>query len=244
MFYTISKILWLAIAPTNALVLLTTAVAIWAALRKSKFAAWLAVICLFGLVLGSFTPVGIWLMVPLENRFPQWQIGSEGAPDGIIAIGGDSGEGILALLELSRSFPQARLVLSGEGDRIFANEPILDTFTRLGGDPARLILETRSRTTFENAAFSRRLINPLPGERWLLLTSALHMPRAVGCFRRAGFHIETYPVVFKTRTVSSSFFEKATGSAALSQIDAATKEWLGLLVYWLTGKTNALFPAP
>src|SRR5262249_5963192 len=80
------------------------------------------------------------------------------------------------------------------------------------------------------------LLKPKPSERWLLVTRALHMPRAVGCFRAAGFQVEPYPVEFK-----QAF---APGSEALNDLDKAAKEWIGLAAYRLMGKTDALFPGP
>ena len=55
-------------------------------------------------------------------------------------------------------------------------------------------MERRSRNTQENAEFSKALVAPKEGERWLLVTSAFHMPRSVGLFRKAGFAVEPYPV--------------------------------------------------
>ena len=63
---------------------------------------------------------------------------------------------------------------------------------------SRLTLEDRSRNTIENAVYSKALAQPKPGERWLLVTSALHMPRAMGAFRQAGFAVEAYPVDYQT----------------------------------------------
>ena len=76
MFYSISKAIWPVVAPTNALILITAAATIWAVLRVSKWAAWLAVIGACALIVGCFTSVGYWLTRPLENRFPQWEAGS------------------------------------------------------------------------------------------------------------------------------------------------------------------------
>jgi uncharacterized SAM-binding protein YcdF (DUF218 family) len=64
------------------------------------------------------------------------------------------------------------------------------------------------------------------------------MPRAVGCFRAAGFEVEPYPVAFQLFTAD------VTGPIALYQLDAAAKEWIGLIAYRLMGRTDALFPAP
>ena len=92
--------------------------------------------------------------------------------------------------------------------------------------------------------YSAALLKPKPSERWLLVTSAMHMPRAVGCFRAAGFQVEPYPVEFMTRGPSGLFALFATGSSALIQFDRAAKEWIGLIAYRLMGKTDALFPGP
>jgi uncharacterized SAM-binding protein YcdF (DUF218 family) len=238
MFYPISKAIWLVAAPTNALILITAAATIWAALRVSKWAAWLAVIGAWALVIGSFTPVGYWLTLPLENRFPQWEAGSQPIVDGIIMLGGEAGERITILAELTRDFPQARLVYSGPGENRDA-EALLKKFARLGGDRELLTMEGRSRNTFENAVYSRELIKPNSTERWLLVTAALHMPRAIGCFRRVGFKVEAYPILYTTgdRTRLQTAFGRGS-------LDAAMKEWIGLIVYRLTDKTNQLFPAP
>ncbi len=83
---------------------------------------------------------------------------------------------------------------------------------------------------------------PKPGERWLLVTSAYHMPRAVGAFRKVGFEVEAYPVDYRTHgNLWIPFDDAASG---LRRTDTATREWVGLLVYWLTGKSSALFPRP
>jgi len=69
------------------------------------------------------------------------------------------------------------------------------------------------------------------------------MPRAVGCFRVAGFQVEPHAVEFTT-SWSHPFAGYVPGSAALSQLDTAAKEWIGLVAYRLMGKTDALFPGP
>src|SRR5262245_32577185 len=116
MFYPISKAIWLVAAPANALILITAAATICAVLRLSQWTVWLAVTSACALVVGGFTPVARWLTLPLENRFAQWQASSQPVVDGIIVLGGESGERITVLAELARDFPQARLVYSGPGD--------------------------------------------------------------------------------------------------------------------------------
>ena len=238
MIYYVSKAFWLIAAPTSALVLITAIAALWALLGSSKFAARLALAATCGLVIGAFTPIGVALTVPLEYRFPLWQPGSQAPPDGIIVLAGSGYAGIEAVPTLSRDYPEARIIFSG------FSATALDTFARLGGDPARVYVESRPRTTSEDALYSAALLKPKPGEKWLLVTLAKHMPRAVGCFRVVGFEVEPYPLGVSTGGPSHLFALDATGSAAFFQLDVAAKEWIGLLTYRLMGKTDALFPAP
>jgi uncharacterized SAM-binding protein YcdF (DUF218 family) len=90
--------------------------------------------------------------------------------------------------------------------------------------------------------YSAALLKPKSRERWLLVTSAMHMPRAVGCFLVAGFQVESCPVEFMTRGRSGPFARFAAGSSALIRLDRAAKEWMGVITYRLIGKTFALFP--
>ncbi|MGA8158976.1 MAG: YdcF family protein, partial [Rhodoplanes sp.] len=108
----------------------------------------------------------------------------------------------------------------------------------------RLIPEDRSRNTVENAVFSKELAAPKEGERWLLATSAYHMPRAIGAFRRAGFEVEAYPVDWRTRGPADAGRPFQSVADGLKRTDTAVREWVGLFVYWLTGRSSELFPAP
>ena len=117
-------------------------------------------------------------------------------------------------------------------------------FEKLGVPPDRITLESRSRNTAENAVYSKALVAPKPGERWLLVTSAMHMPRAIGAFREAGFPVEAYPVDYKTNGWQDLGSLVGSLSAGLRQTDTALHEWIGLIAYRLTGKSSALLPAP
>ena len=242
MLYLILNAFSLKAAPTNVLVLFMTAATCWTVLRKSKCAAGLAVAGACALVIGGVTPVGAWLMLPLEHRFPQWQTDAHAAPDGIIALGGENGERTAALAELSQRFPKARLVYSGTG--IFAAEKLFKIFALLGGDPSRITMEIRSQSTFENGIYSSELIKPSPDERWLLVTTAMHMPRAVGSFRHVGFRVEADPVEFNTDDRSHAPPTFTAGAKAFITFDRALREWTALVAYRITGYTDALFPAP
>jgi uncharacterized SAM-binding protein YcdF (DUF218 family) len=212
-------------------------------------------------VLG-ISPLGYALILPLEERFPQTDASGD-APNGIIVLGGvidpelsaargeialhEAAERVTAVGELARRYPLAPIVFSGGSSGL--NGPReADFATRIfesfGVSAERILLENRSRNTAENARFTKFLIDPKPDDRWLLVTSAYHMPRAIGTFRKAGFQVVGYPVDWQTRGRQDfvSFFGSPVDG--LHFCDMATHEWVGLFAYWLGGETSALFPSP
>jgi uncharacterized SAM-binding protein YcdF (DUF218 family) len=121
---------------------------------------------------------------------------------------------------------------------------VAEHIQEFGIDPRRLTIEDRSRTTAENATEAARLLKPRPGQRWLLVTSAFHMPRAVGLFRHAGFDVVAIPTDYRTRPGGTFTFASTWVSEGLLMTDIAVKEWIGLLAAWLSGASADLFPAP
>lgn len=264
MFYHLSKIAWFVMEPTNALLLLIIAGLLLIALRFVRVGLRVAGTgAIIALLLG-FTPAANWLIVPLETRFPVPDLTGKKI-DGIIALGGalqerqtlahgpvalnDAGERVVVLAELARRFPDARIVFSGgAGFYSTAPEPeakvLADRADALGLPRGRLLIEPLSRNTHENALFSRAIAQPRPGETWLLVTSAWHMPRSVGIFRHVGWEVLPYPVDFRTGGWDDLWRGFASASDGLRRSDLAMREWIGLLVYRLTGRSDALFPAP
>ncbi|MFS8037993.1 YdcF family protein [Xanthobacter sp. AM11] len=264
-FFTASKVLWFLVAPSNALVILAGLGLVLYALRARRLGIGLLLLTFAGWVVLGFSPAGNHLLSPLEERFPLFK--DDGQPvTGIIMLGGaevpsvglargvpafaDAGERAIAFGALARRYPNARLVFTGGSSALFPNGPALEaqmirqTLGDLAIAPERVTFEENSRNTAENAAFSRNLLHPRPEERWLLLTSAFHMPRAMGAFRKAGFPVTAYPVDFRTvgpDALDDPFSRAASG---LDMTDVAVKEWVGLIAYYLSGKTEALFPAP
>jgi uncharacterized SAM-binding protein YcdF (DUF218 family) len=161
----------------------------------------------------------------------------------------ESAERITAAVELARRYPSTRIVYSGgSGSLLYPDAIEADhaqrLFESLGLARERILIERKARNTAENALFSKALANPKPGERWLLITSAHHMPRAIACFRRIGFAVDAHPVDWRTR--GSNDVTEPFGSIAggLARTDAAAKEYVGLFVYWLTGRISELWPEP
>jgi len=263
MFFILSKTVAFLLPPSNILVICGLAGVVLLMTRWRRVGAWLAGASLVVMALVSFLPVGTVLLSALESRFPRWDP-AKGAPDGIVVLGGainpahslaygtpmvngDAGR-LLAMAKLARDYPSARIVYSGGDASLLGNGiaeadfvyPLLDS---VGVPRARVMLETQSRNTVENALFTKEMVKPKPGERWLLVTSAFHMPRAVGCFRKAGFAVEAYPSNWQTLPTWTFGFGRSLASG-LGTLDWVAHEWMGLFVYRLTGKTDALLPAP
>ncbi|WP_237216252.1 YdcF family protein [Falsiroseomonas oryziterrae] len=261
-FFVTSKIFWSLLRP-NTLALVLCVVGLMLVWRGRRFGRWPLAVGL-GWYVAVFTlPVSTALTLPLESRFarpatPPAQV------TGIIVLGGaveqdlTAAHGIPALngaaermtegVALALRHPNARLVFTGGSAAVVPGGPTeADTarqlFTELGLPPARLVFENESRNTWENAVLTKRLLDPKPGETWLLVTSASHMPRAVGCFRAAGFAVVPWPVNFTTGRDPGLWYGWPFPTR-LNHAEAALREYVGLVVYWLTGRTSALFPAP
>lgn len=264
MFFVLSKTLGTIILPANFLLLLGLSGVLLLLTRFSALGRKLMVLSIVLLAICAFSPLGNVLIYPLESRFPPWNAAA-GAPDGIIVLGGpldtdvsalhhvpvirSAADRIVAGAALARKYPNARIVFSGGSPNLWSNDAreadyAAMIFDELGVDRSRLIIERRSRNTLENAEFSKTLANPKPGQRWLLVTSAFHMPRSVGLFRKVGFPVEPYPVDWRTGDTSGFASFSPVSTEGLIKTDLAVREWIGLIAYYVTGKTDDLLPGP
>lgn len=269
MFFYLAKAVWFVLQPSTFIALLIGygAILIW-----TGWARWGRRFVTIGAVLllvVGLSPLGNGLILPLENRFPRADLDQPPAPAGLIILGGaenrlvgsarkaptlnEAGERLLEGAILALRFPNAKVAFSGGDAGILYKsdseaQGAADILTDLGVERGRLVLESNARDTYENAVFLRKELDRggafSEGTRWLLITSAYHMPRSIGAFRQAGFDVEPWPVDYRTRGPEdfSKPFDKV--SEGLRRVDTATREWVGLLAYWATGRTNALFPSP
>ncbi len=230
-------------------------------LRRRPAAARVLLGAAFAMLLVLSTcPVSNWLAGPLEERFPPPSL----PPDvyGIVVLGGGidvessvrsgrvalgaSAERVTEAVILARRFPQARVLYSGGSGLVLDPDHREADFARplfesMGLAPERVMYERDSRNTWENAVYSRRLANPQPGQVWVLLTSARHMPRSVGCFRKAGWEVLPYAVDYRGKSANWLHFDADT---QLSRVTQAEREWIGLIAYRLLGRTDSWFPSP
>jgi uncharacterized SAM-binding protein YcdF (DUF218 family) len=264
MFVALSKIAWFALQPVSLTLALLLCGLILGFTRFRRLAVSATALGALLLAACAFTSLGYVLIQPLEQRFSRPpSLPAEVA--GIIVLGGGmdaeindvrggyelnrSGDRFTEALRLTRLRPDAKVVVTG-GTGVFFTTEVSEAaagarfFTDLGVSSDRLILEARARNTEENARFTRELVSPAVGETWLLVTSAYHMPRAIGLFRRAGFQVVPWPADYLS-TGSEAFTLKIDQPAEnLSVTTLAMREWIGLLAYALTGRIDVILPAP
>ena len=264
MFFTISKIIGFFAQPLNFSILLLLLAVVPVMFGWRRMAACLVVVSLLVLGLSAWSSLGTNLLSSLEERFAR----PDPAPakvDGVVVLGGglegtinlvrggyelnSSGDRFVEAAALAHRYPEAKILVSGgSGALMLTGEADADTalrlLTALGVDPARLILENRSRNTEENAQFSKEIAKPQPGEVWLLVTSAFHMPRSVGLFRNVDFPVVPWPVDYRTAGGEGVglFVDNALDS--LQKTSLGIREWIGLVTYWWTGRIDTPFPAP
>ncbi len=262
-FWILSKVLWELVSPHNlALILLLLGVVfIWG--QRQRLGRSLLSLAALMLLTFSLFPVNVVLLKPLEERFTAPSELPENI-SGIIALGGSekaritmnrgqpsfnkASERVLTFVALARRYPDAQLVYaSGPGKLSQQNSDPADTarqlFEQLGLGLNRIRFDSKSRNTVENAVNAYQILGGEPEGNWVVITSAYHMPRVVGIFRKVGWNIIPYPVDYQT---SGEWkydwrFGKISNFVEFSKV---LHEWLGLTVYWMTGKTSEFFPRP
>ncbi len=260
-FFFLSKMMWMVTAPDSLLLILLLIA--WTLLWRGKYRSAKRVL---GFVVGillivALFPVGEWVLYPLEIRFPKNPVLPQKI-DGIIVLGGaenadlsnkwnqvelgEAAERLLAFQTLARRYPEAKLMFTGgSGSMVYQGYKGADVakmvFEQQGINTSHITFERESRNTYENAMFSKVLAKPVSDENWILITSAFHMPRSVGIFCRAGWPTIPYPVDHYTWP-GNLFRVDLDLAGHLKTLAMGIKEWLGLVVYYVTGKTANLFP--
>lgn len=263
MFFILSKVAGFLLQPSTLIVgcLLLGGLAVFAR-RHERLGRRVLAVGLIGLLVAGYSPLSQMLMAPLENRFPRPDLAKGPPVAGIIILGGsedgragtskelaglnEAAERLTEGAALGLRFKQAKVLFTGGNGHLLKETPAEAVtsgrlLAALGIDKQRLVLEDKARNTWENAVFSKTLAAPGAGERWLLVTSSWHMPRAVGCFRAAGFPVEAWPVDYR---LGPGFSFEDNYISGIRQLDFIVREYIGLLAYYLTGKSSALLPAP
>lgn len=260
-FFLVSKVAWFLLKPLHSMMILLAAWLILRAFGRPVLARLCGLVLLFYAGLILLTPLPEWSVRLLENRFA---VSAPASPvAGIIVLGGSTGNGRVAAaraqpvlngnverlttaMALHRAMPNRPLIVSGFSGRLVPSGLNEAEITRLffqqqGLPLGQVRFEDRSRNTAENARFSAELAEAAD-RPWLLITSASHMPRAVASFRAAGLSVRPYPVDF--RTEPDNLVWPREPSSSLSFAGIAAYEWLGLLAYYITGRSSEFLPGP
>lgn len=264
MFFYAAKILWFFLQPLNLAIFLLLAGLLAGLFGWRRLMAAGGVLSFLILAICAWTSAGALMLQPLEDRFARPAV----APDkvaGIVVLGGGlegqinlarggyevnrGGDRFIEAAALAHRYKEARILVSGgDGSLVLAGEGDAATAPRLlgalGVAPERLILENKSRDTYENAVFSKQMVQPKPGETWLLVTSAFHMPRSIGLFRAAGFDVVPWPTDYRTTGAEGLSLFADDSDDALNNAKIAIREWIGLFAYWLTGRIDSPLPGP
>lgn len=262
MFYYLSKVFWLFVQPINLIGILVLLGIVLTLFGRRGLGLSFSIAGFLILAAGAWTSTGALLLHPLEEHFSR----PEPAPEtiaGVIVLGGGfegavnlvrggyelnaSGDRFVEAAALARRYPEARIVVTGgSGSLLLSGEGDADAaprlLTALGVEPERLVLENRSRNTYENAVFTRQMVTPREGEIWLLVTSAFHMPRSVGLFRKAGFAVTPWPSDYRTSGVEMLGPAQDNAIDSLQNLTIALREWIGLAAYYMTGRIDSLLP--
>ncbi|EAR62952.1 YdcF family protein [Neptuniibacter caesariensis] len=261
LFFYLSKLLWFIVQPDHLLLLmLTLGLFLW---KKALgvFLVWCSV--LLTIVVSQY-PVANHALEPLESYFSKPNLSSLEQPlAGIIVLGGgedaelsgihgsnefNSGaERLMVLPALMLRNPKLQVIYTGGSGSIFRpgyrGADVAQNWLSEQGLAGRLIIERDSRNTYQNALYTRELINELGADSqgsWLLITSAFHMPRSVGVFRKAGIDVVPYPVDYR---VAENRWRPSL-NRNMADLNLAVREWIGLLAYYYTDKTDQILPLP
>ena len=263
MFFALSKILWFVVQPLNLITLLVIGSVLASWRGKSRTARWTAILAMLGLVAPIALPIEPWILAPLETRFSRPNPMPQNV-DGILLLGGAqrpsltqywkepelnaSAETLTTFAALARQYPNAKLVFSGGSGDILRQQLSEEHTVRLffkqqGLDDARVLYENKSRNTYENAVFTQRLVQPSQGQTWLMITNARTIPRAMGIFRKLGWDVVPIPADHSVVPVGD-WLPTLNLTNAFAQINEGLHEWLGMIAYYMSGKSDTLFPAP
>jgi uncharacterized SAM-binding protein YcdF (DUF218 family) len=252
MFFIASKTLgYLVLPPTVALLAL---IGFWLRSRRRQKPAW--GLFWFG-TLYLWLCMAPWganlLLTPLER--PYANLPAPTQADVILVLGGaldlpnSSAERLeygaacdrfVQAVLLARRCPQAKIIFAGGTlnlvERSKTEASLLKAEAgRLGIAPERIFVDDDSRNTRENALQAKRLLDQTGGSSIVVITSAFHMRRSLGCLRKAGIAAVPFPTDFRRHVGSFDPFGWAPQAARLDDSNSAVREYVGLVMYRLQG---------
>lgn len=260
MSFYLSKTLWLILNPFNIFILLTL-FSILLFLFSIKRLSIIIFLINFSILLTiSIFPIGNYLVYIIEKEF-HLHTKVPDHIDGILILGGStnaemfqeygqislngSAERLVESVDIIKKFKGSKIIFTG-GSGIL-NRPDLGHvqvaklfYKKMGINLKRIMFENNSKNTFENIIFSKKMAEPNKNEIWLLITSASHMKRALLIGEKNNWYFTPYAVDF----LNEKNFKFRPNFKLLSNLNSFQKglhEWLGLISYYLLGRTSRFF---
>ncbi len=255
MFPLIAKLLTPLVAP------LGIAFALWLAalLAYRRWPCWAGRLLIAGVAVVLFfaSPwVGATLLFSLESEYAVLRAEDGPAADVIVVLGGTTvpplgprvhvevGDGydrLLYAMRLYRAGKASHLIFSGGAIEELSGSTMSEALqyaelARESGIPDQaIVLEERSRNTYENALYVRQVMDQRGWRHALVVTSASHMPRAMAVFRTLGIDVVAAPADVRVVAASFSLRGLLPTAQGLAYSSIATKEYIGWWVYRLRG---------
>ncbi|NYT86640.1 YdcF family protein [Pollutimonas harenae] len=251
---TLSSFLTNLVIPLNLCIalLLVAAIVFMVRLRKTAFAIAVAGLC--WAIFWSLPASSLWAGGRLEQLHPYTEASSAPTAQAIVVLGGHTANGRRNWFEpydketaIARIDKAAALYKAGRAPLIVVSGAALEgnvseaqimahALEQHSIPRSAIIMESRSFTTHENAIYTAETLKQHHIQHILLVTSALHMPRAMAVFAKQGISAIATPLapqIVVPDDPGFSFWQPDMRSLTASR--SIVKEYVGLLVYWLRG---------
>ena len=265
-FFSLSKAIWTYFNPIQVIIYFLLFLLVFNFFNKKKIIKIINLIIFILFILIIFLPNGTYLLWKLENTYSKPQIFSSNI-DGIIILGSGTEpfltyqhnqiilsehvERITESIELMKRFPNAKIVYSGGS---FTTNPEAKLtgvdvakmfYTQMEIDVNKIIFEDKSLNTYENFVFSKKYINNINNEKWLLLTSAFHMKRAMSVAEKLNLNLIPYPVDYQLKKKYNWYRMYIVKGRSflrnMNHFQLAAHEYIGLAAYYLTNRSSKMF---
>tara|TARA_B100000315_G_scaffold175673_1_gene164191 strand:- start:329 stop:1000 length:672 start_codon:yes stop_codon:yes gene_type:complete len=204
----------------------------------------------------SFFPTGNLILFKLESSYPALNI-LPSHIDGILILGGPSrpgltrdhgqvsfneaGERLTESVRLIKNYSSPKIIFSGGFGKLTHSYVAKKFFSEMGIDVSNIVFESKSRNTFENILYSKKIVNPKKSENWLLVTSSFHMSRAINVAEKLDWKFIPYPVDFRTSSKFRNFKPTLDLLKNINSFNLASHEVVGLISYYFLGRSSKIF---
>ena len=253
--YLFSKLIWVVLNPLNLLLIILIIGFFFKTINMKIISKAFYTLFLIFFVIAGIFPTGSLILSNLEKNYPALTT-LPSYVDGILILGGPSspgltreheqvsfneaGERLTESVKLIKNYQSSKIIFSGGFGELPHTYVAKKFFSEMGIDISYIIFESKSRNTFENILFSKKIINPKESENWLLVTSSFHMSRAINVAEKLNWKFIPYPVDFRTSKKFISFKPRFALLDNFNSFNLASHEVVGLLSYYLLGRSSKI----